>query len=68
MFILSNKRNSRQEHGINSNLSVNVLRSSTEKHPKTKMKQLWAIAILHTAKHWEKRTNLTASNGFTVKI
>lgn len=68
MFILFNKRNYRQEYGINSYLLVNVLRSSTEKHPKTKMEQLHAIAILCTEKHWKKEQNLTASNGFTVKI
>lgn len=68
MFLLFNKRNSRQEHGINSNLSVNVLRSSKEKHPKTKMKQFLATAILHTEKHWKKEQNLMASNEFTVKI
>lgn len=68
MFILFNKRNYRQEYGINSYLSVNILRSSTEKHPKTKMEQLHAIAIQCTEKHWKKEQNLTASNGFTAKI
>jgi len=50
MFILLNKRNSRQEYVINPNLSVTMLQSSTEKHLKTKVKQLHAIAILHTEK------------------
>lgn len=34
MFILFNKNNPRQEQGMNSNLSVNILRSSIEKDPK----------------------------------
>lgn len=61
-FILFNKRNSRQEYRINSDLPVNLFSSSTEN-----IKPQTHRAILHKEKHWEKEANLTASNGFTVK-
>lgn len=58
MLILFNKRNSRQEYGINSNLSVNVLRTLREKYPKPKMKQLHITAMLHKEKKMEKEEKL----------